>query len=147
MTPRNPDFKHAVATIFNGAPFIADLGIELVEVGAGWVETRLMIQPRHLQQHDFIHAGVQATIADHSAGAAAGSLCAEDETILTAEFKINLLRAAKGEMLRCHAEVLKPGRMLTVAESEVYTLSGGKETLVSKATVTLAVIKQNQADG
>jgi acyl-coenzyme A thioesterase PaaI-like protein len=50
-------------------------------------------------------------------------------------------------MLRCHAEVLKPGRMLTVAESEVYTLSGGKETLVSKATVTLAVIKQNQADG
>jgi len=56
------------------------------------------------------------------------------------EFKINLLRPAKGESLRCRAKVLKPGKTISVAESEVYAVADGKETLVSKATITLAVL-------
>lgn len=57
---------------------------------------------------------------------------------------INLLRPAMGQALRCRATVLKPGRTLTVAESEVWAAAGDGEKLVAKATVTLAVVNKFQ---
>lgn len=83
------------------------------------------------------HGGpaVPVLMADHSAGTAAATLIQPGQYVLTVEFKINLLRPAKGERLRCRAEVLKPGKTLLVVESALFT---GK--LVSKATVTLAIL-------
>jgi uncharacterized protein (TIGR00369 family) len=98
--------------------------------------------PKHFQQDTFIHAGVQATMADHTAGAAAGSLVKESEIVLTVEFKINLLRPAVGESLRCIAKVLRTGKTLIVAESEVYATKAGDEKLCAKAMVTLAVVSR-----
>jgi uncharacterized protein (TIGR00369 family) len=127
---------------FSQAAFVADVGIRLRDAGPGWCETDLDLLPRHMQQDGVVHAGVQATMADHTAGAAAGTLVAENELVLTVEFKINLLRPARGERLHCRAQVLKAGKTLTVAESEVYCYTQEQPTLVSKATVTLAVIER-----
>jgi uncharacterized protein (TIGR00369 family) len=129
-----------VKRIYEQAPFIADLGIELESLAQGECKTVLAIQPRHLQQDGYVHAGVQATVADHTAGAAAATLIREGQMVLTAEFRISLLRAARGERLRCTARVLKPGRQLTVVESEVFCIAADVEQLVSKATVTLAIV-------
>ena len=140
MKTRNQDFRAAIRQLFDQAAFIADVGIQLEDIGPGWCETSLALLPRHMQQDRFVHAGVQATMADHTAGAAAASLIAADELLLTAEFKINLLRPAQGSSLRCRAEVLKPGRTLVVAESSVYAGGPQEEVLTAKATVTLAVV-------
>lgn len=140
MNPQDPQYKNKVSEIFNKAAFISDLGIKLKDVGPGWCETTLEIQPKHLQQDTFIHAGVQATMADHTAGASAGSLVKENEIVLTVEFKINLLRPAIGKTLRCRAQVLRPGNNLIVSESEVFAVNTKKEKLVAKAMVTLAVV-------
>jgi uncharacterized protein (TIGR00369 family) len=118
------------------------VGYQLKDVGAGWCETTLEIQPKHFQQDTFIHAGVQATMADHTAGAAAGSLVKENEIVLTVEFKINLLRPAIGESLRCVAKVLRAGKTLIVAESEVYAMKERDEKLCAKAMVTLAIVSR-----
>lgn len=126
--------------IFHQAPFIADLGIELDSLGEGECTTALLLQPRHLQQDGYVHAGVQATMADHTAGAAAATLLEAGQIVLTAEFKINLLRAARGDRLICRAKVLKPGRQLTVVESEIFCAEKETEKLVSKATVTIAIV-------
>lgn len=126
--------------VLEAAPFIAALGLELEAVGDGRCATALVLEHRHLQQDGFVHAGVQATMADHTAGAAAASLVPAGFLVLTTTFTINLLRAARGERLRCRARVLRAGRQVTVAESEVYCSAGGEEKLVSKATVTLAVV-------
>ncbi|MGB1253899.1 MAG: PaaI family thioesterase, partial [Candidatus Promineifilaceae bacterium] len=91
MQIRNPDYQAFVREIFRSAPYIRSLGIELVDFGVGWVETVLVIRPNHHQQHGFVHAGVQATLADHSAGAAAATLNAPNVNVLTIEFKLNLL--------------------------------------------------------
>jgi uncharacterized protein (TIGR00369 family) len=131
--------------IFRAAPFVADLGLELESVGAGECETVLQIAPRHLQQNGLIHAGVQATMADHTAGAAAFSQVQAGCYVLTAEIKISYLRAAKGEQLRCRSRVLKPGKQFTFVESEVFCISAGKEILVSKASATMAVVSPQQA--
>jgi len=137
MTHTNPD---EISRIFNRAPFIADLGIRLDSIAPGECHTSLVLAERHLQQDGYVHAGVQATIADHTAGAAAASLAATGHHVLTAGFSINLLRAAKGSHLTCVARVLKAGSSLTVVESEVFCGLPGEARMVSKATVTLAVV-------
>ncbi|WP_290699161.1 PaaI family thioesterase [Amphritea sp.] len=137
---RNPGFAEEVERVFYEAPFVRHLDFELVSFEAGRCESKVLLQEKHLQQDGYVHAGVQATLADHTAGTAAVTLLAEGQIILTAEFKVNLLRAAKGEQLYCRSWVLKPGGQLIIAESELFCLAGDKAELVSKATVTLAVV-------
>lgn len=125
--------------VFRAAPFIAHLGMELESVSAGQCRTSLRVEQHHLQQNGVVHAGVLATMADHTAGAAAWSVLPAGARPLTVEFKINLLRAASGPTLQCDSRVLKAGRAIVVVESEVTAPSDGKESLVAKATVTLVV--------
>lgn len=136
-----------VQRIFLSAPFIAELGLRLESLGKGECCSVLELERRHLQQDGFVHAGVQATMADHTAGAAAATLIHEGQHVLTAEFKINLLRAAKGERLLCRSRVLKPGALLSVVESEVFCVSGGEEKLASKATATIAIVSTKSPRG
>ncbi len=141
MKSKNPDYASETSRILSEAPFISDLGIETVGFEPGSCVTTLTIRAKHLQQDGFVHAAVQAAIADHTAGAAASTLIGADERVLTAEFKVNLLRTARGERLNCFARVLKPGSHLTVVESEVYCEDLEKSILVSKATISVAVVK------
>ena len=141
MTVRNPNYAEKVREILERAPFVQKLGIQAVQIEPGRLRTQLDVQPWHLQQNGFVHAGVLTTLADHSAGAAAGTLVDASQGVLSIELKINFLRAAKGSRLSCVSTVLKPGKTLSVAESEVYVpRESGGELLVAKATVTLAVV-------
>jgi uncharacterized protein (TIGR00369 family) len=126
----------SVESIFYQANFIRDLDIRLDKIAEGICETSLVVQERLLQQHGFIHGGVIATMADHTAGGAARSVSG-DKDVLTVEFKINYLRPAIGDRLRCTASVLRAGKTVIVAESLVYASNAGKEALVAKLTETL----------
>ena len=131
--------NHAeVERILLAAPFTRDLGLRLESVAPGECRTSLVLEERHLQQDGYVHAGVQATMADHTAGA---TLVEPGQYVLSAEFKINLLRSAKGTRLACVAKVLKAGASLTIVESEVFCGMGDDLRLVSKTTVTLAVLR------
>jgi len=142
LQTQNPNFRRKVQEIFDRAAFIEEVGIKVSDIGPGWCETTLEVRPKHLQQDSFVHAGVLATMADHTAGGAAGSVVKEEQVVLSVEFKINLLRPATGETLRCRAELLRAGRTLIVAEAEVFARHDDQEKLVAKATVTLAVVSR-----
>ena len=133
ITQEKKDF---ISQMFQAAPFVRDLGITFVDAGEGWCETTLCIEPRHQQQNGYVHAGVSATLADHTAGGAAMSLAPAGVGVLSIEFKINLLRPAVGEQLRCRATVLKPGKTISFVEAEVFIAA----RLVAKASVTLAMV-------
>jgi uncharacterized protein (TIGR00369 family) len=135
-----PAVLDEIQRIFRAARFISDLGIELESVGEGECVTTLDLKDRHLQQDGYVHSGVHATIADHTAGVAAATLLRERQMVLSVEFKINLLRPARGERLICRAEVLKPGRRFSVVESEVSCVDDGEERLVSKMIATIAYV-------
>jgi uncharacterized protein (TIGR00369 family) len=131
----------AIEKGFSDAPFIAHLGIELTDLGDGWCEATLKLEDWHLQQTGVAHAGVVATRADHCAGAAASTQLDEGEYVVSVEYKINLLRGARGARLHCRAEVLKRGQSLTVVESMVYAERDGKRDLVAKLNATMAVLR------
>jgi uncharacterized protein (TIGR00369 family) len=130
---------------FRLAPFMVDLGVEPVAVAEGRVSTVLPIAARHLQHTGQVHAGVLATLADHTMGAAAQTLAPLGHWAITAELKTSLLRAAKGERLVCEAHVLKAGRNLSFTEAEVYAEEPGRRTLVMKASATMAITAYTKA--
>jgi uncharacterized protein (TIGR00369 family) len=84
------DRQQALERGFQDAPFIAHLGAVLEQLGTGWCEASLVLQPWHLQQTGVAHAGVIATLADHCAGAAASTQLVADQFVVSVEFKINL---------------------------------------------------------
>ncbi|MFP6582243.1 MAG: PaaI family thioesterase [Candidatus Hydrogenedentota bacterium] len=74
------------------AASVQEIGIELIDLGPGWIESAITLRPEHGQQDGYVDAGVIAMLADHSGGMAAGTLCPEGKKVLTIEYKINLLR-------------------------------------------------------
>ena len=130
-----------VRSFFASAPFMVDLGIEPTAVSEGRCETEMVLLPRHLQHTGQCHAGVVTSLADHTAGAAAQTLVRGDGVAITAELKISLLRPAQGDKLVCRGVVIKPGRMLIFAESEVFAITGDRRALVAKLSATLAVVQ------
>jgi len=128
-----------VRAIFDKARFVEELGIELTKVSEGEVETSLAVRDSFRQQHGFIHAGVIATLGDHTAGGAARTVTGEKD-VITIEFKINFLRPAKGNKLTCVGRVLRSGKQIAIAEAEIFDVDGKEEKLVAKLTETLAVI-------
>jgi len=137
----NPNYKEAVQEIFDRAPFIHELGLKLKKATPGQCETELVLTPKHQQQNGYVHAGVLASIADHTTGSAGASLVKTNEYVLSTDLNISYLRAAQGQRLCCRAEVLKAGRRLIVVESAVYAINGPEPQLVSKARITLAVLQ------
>lgn len=124
--------------------FIAHVGYRVLRFEPGYLESMLAIQDRHRQQDHYIHAGVLAAMADHTAGYAAFSLVAEDRRILTVEFKISFLRPAYGHGLVCRSRVLRAGGQILTGESEVFDQRAEDEVLAAKALVTLMAVHQSK---
>jgi len=113
-------------------------------VKRGFFQSQVTIETHHRQQDGFIHAGVMATMADHTAGYAAFTTVSEEYQILTIEFKINFLRPAHGNALVCRSRIIREGKQIIIAESEVSDLADGSETLAAKAMVTLMAVHRDR---
>jgi uncharacterized protein (TIGR00369 family) len=120
--------------------FTKYIGFTPISLKPGKCISRLKVAKHHLQHHGFVHAGVLATMADHTAGYASYALIPEGRSILTVEYKINFLRPASGEFLECRARVLKTGKQILITEAEVYSVKGDVETLVAKAMHTMTSV-------
>src|SRR5690606_19566958 len=126
--PADPDYETRVRESFARQAFMRTLGVELVHLAPGEVDLSVPFRADLTQQHGYFHAGVTASIADSAAGYAALSLYPKGTGVLTTEFKINLLRPAQGERLIARGKVIKPGRTLTICQSDVYAEAGGRES-------------------
>ena len=123
--PRNPDFAARTRDSFLRQSFMNTLGAELQAVEPGEVTIRLEHRPDLCQQHGFFHGGVVGTLADNAGGYATFSLLAKDDSVLTVEYKLNLMAPAEGEALVVTGSVVRAGRTITVARSEVSVLRSG----------------------
>jgi uncharacterized protein (TIGR00369 family) len=130
-----------VAASFDKQGLMHTLGAILGRIEPGSVEIILPVAAHLGQQHGFVHAGAVAAIADSAAGYAALSLMPPGSGVLTTEFKINLLSPAGGERLVARGRVIKAGRTLTLALSEVFAVREGQEKLCAMLTATLMTVE------
>lgn len=121
----NPTFVEEVKDSFVKQKVMTLIGGELTRVEPGVIEITLPYRPDLTQQHGYVHAGIITTIADSACGYAAYTLMPPGSDVLAVEFKVNLLRPAKGETFVARAEVVKSGRTLTVVRADVHALSNG----------------------
>ena len=121
------------------------LGAELGDVKAGLVTIRLPFKPDLTQQHGYFHAGGTASIADSAGGYAGFTLFPDDSSVLTVEFKLNLINPAEGDFLEAQGRVIKPGRTLTVCQLDVWGVAPGRRIHVATGLQTLICVQGRPA--
>ncbi|MDY8137428.1 PaaI family thioesterase [Aquimarina sp. 2201CG5-10] len=141
--PKSKDYKKKVSESFHRQKFMKLINAQLVDVKPGYCEIHIPYDANLTQQHGFFHAGIISTIADNTAGYAGFSLMEENSSILTVEFKLNLISPGKGDLLIGKSNVLKNGKTLTICRSEVYVVKEGKEKLCAAAQSTLIELKNS----
>jgi uncharacterized protein (TIGR00369 family) len=136
------DFERRVRASFARQRVMESIGATLTHVEAGAVEITLPYRIDLTQQHGFIHAGMVATILDSACGYAAFSRMPPEMAVLTVEYKINLLRPAKGDRLIARARVVRAGKTLTVCAGDAFAETGGVETVVATMLATVMAVEQ-----
>ena len=145
FAPKDPLFADRVRASFARQRAMHALGVEITRLAAGEIELAMPYEASFTQQHGFVHAGIMATVLDSACGYAAFSLMPAEAAVLTVEFKTNLLAPAKGERFLFRAQVVKPGRTLTVCEGRAFALENGAQTgsqerLVASMSGTLVAL-------
>ena len=92
------------------------------------------------QQHGFIHGGVIGMIADSAAGYAAMTMAPENTSVLTVEYKLNMLAPADGDTLIARGSVIKAGRTLIITKAEVFSVRPGKTVQCALMQQTIMVV-------
>jgi uncharacterized protein (TIGR00369 family) len=137
FTPLDPGFAERVRASFGRKGVMALLGARLLRVEPGEVAIELPWRADLSQQHGYFHGGITSTIADSAGGYAGFTLFPADASVLTVEFKINLLSPAKGDRLVAVGRVIKTGRTLTVCNLEVDVYDGDVATPCAYGLQTL----------
>jgi uncharacterized protein (TIGR00369 family) len=136
------EFESRVRASFARQGLMKHLGAELAVLGAGHAEIHVPFRMEVTQQHNYFHAGVSGAIADSACGYAAYTLMPADSSVLTVEYKMNLLAPADGEKLLARARVLRSGRTLKICAADVYVLKGGAETHCATMLATIMCLAE-----
>jgi uncharacterized protein (TIGR00369 family) len=139
--PADGQFEQRVRESFERQGAMRLLGARLGIVEPGRVDIELPFREDLSQQHGFFHAGITSTIADSAGGYAAYTLFPAESSVLTVEFKINLIAPAQGEKLIATGRVKKSGRTLTICEFEVVVIQGGQGKTCALGLQTLMCVQ------
>jgi uncharacterized protein (TIGR00369 family) len=131
------DFDALIRDSFARQTIMATIGATLETVERGRAVIALPYAKHICQQHGFLHAGVVTTIVDSACGYAAFSMMPEGSSVLTVEFKVNLMSPAKGDRFVAEGRVVKAGRTLLVTQGEVTAFEGDTSSIVAIITATM----------
>jgi len=140
----DPDFLNRVHSNFAAQKLMQTLRAELTKVEPGEITIEIPFGDEFTQQNGFIHAGIVTSIADSACGYAAFTLMPAAAEVLSVEFKVNLLSPAIGEKFIARAQVIKPGRTLTVCRADVFAINKGEEKIVATMLATIFTRKNNE---
>ncbi|QHB57506.1 hotdog fold thioesterase (plasmid) [Ralstonia solanacearum] len=136
----NPDFAEDVIASFDKQNAMHLIRATLPVVEHGRTEIHVPHWDGLEQQHGFVHGGVVGMIADSAAGYAAMTMVPASASVLTVEYKMNLVAPADGEKLIARGQVVRPGKTLIVTKAEVFAVKDRKETLCALMQQTIMVM-------
>lgn len=136
------ELHRRIAASFGAQGLMHTLGATLDHVADGEVRIALPYSKTLSQQHGYLHAGAVTSIVDSACGYAALTRAPAGTEVVTAEFKINLMRPALGERFLAVGRVVNAGRMLTVCTGEVlaYPAGGGEPKVVALMQATIVAV-------
>ncbi len=138
--PADPAYEPRVRESFARQQAMATLGARILRIAPGEVDLELPFRADLTQQHGYLHAGIVTTLLDSACGYAAFTLMPAEATVLSVEFKTNLLAPAAGELLLARGRVIRAGRTLTVCEARGVMRRGGQEADVAHMVATLMAL-------
>ena len=121
--PSDPRFAQRCRESFARQKAMTLIGATLTVVEPGYVEIELPFRDDLTQQKGYIHGGVLGMIADTACGYCAFSLMPAGCSLVTVEYKINILAPARRSLV-AKGQVVRPGRTLPIARAEVYADDG-----------------------
>ena len=121
------EYESRIRESFARQGLMKHLGARLAELGPGHAEIGVPFRAELTQQHGYFHAGVSGAVADSACGYAAYTLMPADCSVLTVEYKINLLAPAHGEELIARARVVRSGKTMKICAADVYVRKDGVE--------------------
>ena len=140
--PGDPDFEKRVRENFLEQRVMTLIGAELITVEPGVVEIGIRMRDDLTQQNGFMHAGIVTTVLDSACGYAAYTLMPAESSVLSVEFKVNLLSPATGERIIARAEVKRAGKLLTVCTADA--VADGKICATMLATMICRESKEDK---
>jgi uncharacterized protein (TIGR00369 family) len=136
----SPRIQERIRASFARQGLMSYLGATLSRIGSGRVHIVLPHRPEVTQQDGYIHAGATSAIADGAGGYAALTCFPDHTSVLTVEYKINLIAPAAGDHLEAEGVVIKSGRTLTICQLEVYANRNQQRTMIAVGQQTLICI-------
>ncbi|MGE5169463.1 MAG: PaaI family thioesterase [Rudaea sp.] len=137
FTPAFAGYAERIRASFARQGAMALIGARLADVEPGYCALELTPRPETSQQHGYVHAGILAALVDSAGGYAGYTLFPEDSSVLTVEFKLNLLAPAQGRRIVAEGYVVKSGRTLTITRGEIHAEHDGGRTLAAIMQQTL----------
>jgi uncharacterized protein (TIGR00369 family) len=135
------DIQERITASFKSQGLMATLGAQLVSVADGEVQIELPFSEKLSQQHGYVHAGAITSVVDSACGYAALTRAPVECEIVSAEFKINLMRPAIGERFLAIGRVQNAGKLLTVCTGEVRAFSGTDWKVVAIMQATMVNVR------
>lgn len=141
------NIERRIAASFGAQRLMETLGARLALVAEGEVHIALPFAEHLLQQHGFVHAGAITSIVDSACGYAALTKAPPDYEVLSAEFKINLVRPAVGRYFLAIGRVQNAGKMLTVCTGEVQAFAGDQSAykVVALMQATMVTVPRDSS--
>lgn len=134
--PRDPAYADRVIAAFRDESTAPRWGGELSSVSPGVAEIALLRREDLSTAPGEIHRGFVAALLDDVCVLAALSLTSPGDLVTTAEYKLNFLAPATGSRVTVRAEVLRPGRSITVCRADAF--ADGRLTARMLATLTVS---------
>ena len=119
IDPSLSDYMDRIEEMYN-APFVREIGIELVSMDDREVRTRIELRPELMNSHGIGHGGVVYALADHTFAFA--SNIRQDATGQSAT--ISYFRPATGKHLNAVSTLVNDSRSLGVYKVDVFNDAG-----------------------
>lgn len=119
------------------APWIADMGLQVLELKPGWVRLRLPIQPAFVHVGGVMCGQTAMAAADTAMVLAMISQLGDFKPMTTVQLQTSFLRPLSGSECFVEAEVLRAGRSLAFGRIDISDPDG---RLAVQATTTYALL-------
>ena len=111
------------------------VGLEILKISPGGVESRLPVRREVMAPNGFLHAASVIALADTSCGYGCVALLPDGASgFTTIELKSNFLGTARDGAIACHARPLHLGRTTQVWDAEVTLEGSGTRIAVFRCT-------------